>query len=350
MRFGSRRLPTAILVAAGAWFLAPSHASAACDRDGACEDGEACPGCVDCCVCDPDEPDGPDLEASFAFESSWNRPMPFFRKTLGWSLAVQAEAMVAGPRCDSGCVAERSARGRLTGEVLLPGNRKVGFNGGASWSVADDYCEACVADACPSKECTELSCSQQTLDGDLSVSTGWQWGLPGLGFERGPVTFDASCSVAATIEGRLSASAISRTPGVCEPCTACDERTASVTVPIEASGSCGLTFGLWGHGATLGCDDCVQAGVEVAGDVSRTQGACRAGARPEGQCVRGRASIWTAFDTGPRCAGIGWWKVGATCSGVANAWCEADSCGPESCDTETELECTVLRGSAECGS
>jgi len=39
------------------------------------------------------------------------------------------------------------------------------------------------------------------------VTTGWEWGLPGLGFERGPVTFDAECSVAATIQGRLEAAA-----------------------------------------------------------------------------------------------------------------------------------------------
>jgi len=337
-----------LLVAAGAFWVAPGKAHA-CDRDGSCEAGEDCPGCVDCCVCDPDGDGGPELDASFAFQSSWDRPMPFFRKTLGWSLGVEAETTITGPRCDEGCLAERMARGRLTGEVLLPGDRTVGFDGGASWSVADDYCEACVPGECPSKECTELSCSEQTLAGDLMVTTGWQWGLPGLGFERGPLTFDAECSVAATIQGRLEAAATTRTPGACEPCSACDERTASVTVPIEASGSCGLTFGLWGRGATLGCDDCVQAGVEVAGDVSSTHGACDPGARPEGRCVRGRASIWASFDTGARCVGVGWWKVGATCSGLAHAWCEADSCGPEDCDAETELECTVLRGSRECG-
>lgn len=297
--------------------------------------------CTPYCPCTAPPPPAPP-PLGFDLSLPYEVPCPVFGGDVGAELEVSAMLSATPPACPA-CVGTEQVGvdAKLTIGLCKGFLDEYSIDVGLSVDKEREHCRTCDYDnSCEGACDEERYCQTRTtnLHAGMSISKFWGWS-----FEMGDGDdFELSAKCGATVSAGLAVDGMHEVTDdltadgtSCPDCTACDQVSATASLPITAEAGCGVEVSVLGESLSVGCETCAGLGLTFDGTVSRdcTGQTCFA------------ASARAGFQYQTPSIGIDLWLGGFElgCSGEQWIRCAADSCGSDGCDApEGELfSCTA---------
>jgi hypothetical protein len=309
-----------------------------CNNNGTCDPGEDCP-CVDCCVCVPQPSET--HTAKFTTEEEVQVECPVVGGDSGFKFQAEASVSTTSAPCPQ-CKTSTQTMGKLAAEFGLCKQLKFLLEGSNAYTYTSQQCLGCDPDTCE-KKCLESYCSSESFNGSVSIGIsrllGWQ-----MKKKMGKLgSLVAKCG--ATVGGKLTiGGGYEKTEdGGCKPCQQCLTKKANLGLGVFGDAGCGakLRIGKWPF--KFGCQNCAKLNVDVAGGGDFQSGAC--GSQ---DCAWIKVGATGELNTGSRCVGVWWFKVGFMCKGSVKGEKTFNSCQSVPGSFDADFGCEVEVGLSAC--